>query len=266
MNIGDAPIGIFDSGIGGLTVVAAVRKRLPDESIIYLGDTARLPYGTKSAETVVRYSRECAEFLLDRGVKVIVVACNTASAYALVELRRDLEIPVMGVIDPGASAAISASRKKAIGVIGTTGTISSNAYGKALKSLDPQSRVISRACPLFVPLIEEGWLDNEVTDAAIRRYIGDLPGEGIDVLILGCTHYPLIAKAIGRHVGDGVSLVDSAETTAAALETLLREHSLSSKRGKGLCNLYVTDVPSRFSEIAGRFLGTEPPPVTRVDL
>lgn len=246
--------------------MAAIHRQLPHESLIYLGDTARLPYGTKSAETVVRYARECAGFLLERGVKAIVVACNTASAHALPELSRDLEVPVIGVVEPGARAAIAATKKRVIGVIGTAGTIASNAYGKALKSLDESVRVVSRACPLFVPLVEEGWLENDVAIATVRTYLEGLHEEGIDVLILGCTHYPLLSSAISRQMGGDILLVDSAETTAAALKSMLEKKGMSAGGRTGVCRLYVTDLPARFESIAGRFLGEEPPSVTRVDL
>jgi len=261
-----APIGIFDSGIGGLTVMSAIRKRLQNESLIYLGDTARVPYGIKSAETVIKYAWQCSNFLVEKGVKAIVVACNTASAVALSELSRKLEVPVLGVIEPGAKAAIARTKKHAIGVIGTQATIFSNAYGKALKALDPDVRVMSRATPLFVPLVEEGWIDNEVVTAAVRRYLDGMHEEGIDVLILGCTHYPLLMEAIQNEIGADVSLVDSAETTASALERLLSAENIQVKDGSGSYKLYVTDLPNKFEKIAGNFLGCEPPNVTRVDL
>lgn len=262
----NAPIGIFDSGIGGLTVLSAVRKALPSENLVYLGDTARVPYGTKSAETVARYASECADFLLKRNVKAIVVACNTASAYALSELTRKFDVPVLGVIGPGAKAAVVASKRRSIGVIGTWGTISSNAYGKALKALDKDICVISSACPLFVPLVEEGWTDNDVTRAAAARYLEGLKNESIDALILGCTHYPLLKEAIAEFMGGGVSLVDSADTTAGALKDLLEGMDLMAEAGRGSYNLYVTDLPTKFEMIAEKFLGEMPPRVTRVDL
>lgn len=262
--------------------MAAIRRRLPRESLIYLGDTARLPYGTKSSETVIRYSRECANFLLDRGVKAIVVACNTASAYAIPELSRQLNIPLLGVIEPGARAALEMSRSRVIGVVGTTGTIASNAYGKSLKSLDGGVRVVSRACPLFVPLVEEGWMDDEITHAVVGRYLEGMKQEGIDVLILGCTHYPLIADVIQRQMGDGVSLVDSAETTADSLAHLLGDRGMlaagderpafagDSAVGQTTTDksyrIYVTDIPSRFEKLACDFLGEKVPSVTRIDL
>ncbi|MFH1830992.1 MAG: glutamate racemase [Pseudomonadota bacterium] len=263
----NAPIGIFDSGIGGLTVFAAVRKLLPHESIIYLGDTARVPYGTKSAETVVRYARECADFLMERKVKAIVVACNTASAYALPHLADSFDVPVLGVVEPGCEAALEITKKRAVGVIGTAGTIASNAYGSLLKSKDPNVRVVSRACPLFVPLVEEGWVDNDVTSASAERYLKGLREEGIDALILGCTHYPLLTKTIAKHMGDAIKLVDSAEATACALEKLLSEKGLVAKQGNmPKHHLYVTDLPARFETIAHKFLKGDLPQVSRVDL
>lgn len=262
-----SPIGIFDSGIGGLTVFAAVRRLLPAESLIYLGDTARVPYGTKSAETVVRYARECAQFLAGRGVKGIVIACNTASAYALPEVAARFDLPVLGVIAPGAEVALAMSRRRVVGVIGTSGTIGSNAYGSALKERDPAIRVVSRACPLFVPLVEEGWTDNEVAEAAARRYLGGMAGEGIDALILGCTHYPLLAPVIQRCVGESVALVDSAGAVAEALKKLLDERRLAAPAPAASPHrIYVTDLPARFETIARRFLKDDLPPVTRVDL
>lgn len=260
-------IGVFDSGIGGLTVLAAIRRHLPAESLLYLGDTARVPYGTKSAETVVRYARECAAFLVERGVKALVVACNTASAYALPDLKAGLEIPVLGVVEPGAMAALAATTNRAVGVIGTAGTIASNAYGSVLKKLDNDVRVVSRACPLFVPLVEEGWTENDVAEAAARRYLGTMAGEGIDTLILGCTHYPLLAKTIQKVVGEKVKLVDSAETTAHALKQLLAERTIAAPMAeRPEHHIYVTDLPARFEAIAHRFLEGDLPPVTRVDL
>lgn len=262
-----SPIGIFDSGIGGLTVFAAVRRQLPHESILYLGDTARVPYGTKSADTVVRYARECAGFLVERGVKAVVVACNTASAYALPDLTASFDVPVLGVVEPGCEAALELSKKRAIGVIGTAGTISSNAYGSTIKRLCPEARVVSRSCPLFVPLVEEGWIEGDITRTVAGRYLNGLHAEGIDTLILGCTHYPLLAGAIADHMGEGVELVDSAEATAGALSRMLSEKGLAAKGpGRPEHHIYVTDLPARFETIAHRFLKGDLPQVSRVDL
>jgi len=267
MSRSSAPIGIFDSGIGGLTVFAAVRRRLPHESILYLGDTARVPYGTKSAETVARYARECAGFLVERGVKALVVACNTASAYALPGISANFDVPVMGVVEPGCRAALAATRNGGIGVIGTAGTVGSNAYGSSLKKLNSETRVVSRACPLFVPLVEEGWTEGEITRSVAARYLGGLSSEGIDTLILGCTHYPLLKRVIAEQMGEGVVLVDSAEATAEQLSDMLSEAGLSSDRTPApKHHIYVTDLPARFETIAHRFLEGDLPTVTRVDL
>src|SRR5438874_1191977 len=220
------PIGVFDSGIGGLTVVRALRELLPNENIFYLGDTARVPYGNKSAETVERYSLELARILMAEDAKLIVVACNTVSSVAIPKLRAGVSVPVIGVIEPGAHAAIAMTRNRHVGVIGTRATIRSGAYENALRALNVHARVSSRACPLLVPLIEEGLLDDKVTDQVIARYLDPMIADGIDTLVLGCTHYPLLANAIGRALGDEVKLVDSAKNCATAVRNLLDRHSL----------------------------------------
>lgn len=267
MQRAEKPIGIFDSGIGGLTVFAEIKKRLPNESLIYLGDNARVPYGTKSAETVVRYSLENAAFLESRGVKAIVVACNTASALALPALSEKFDVPVLGVVLPGAKEAMSATKKHTIGVIGTQATISSDAYARALKELDGKVRVVSQACPLFVPLVEEGWTDNDVARAAAKHYLSDMHKEGIDVLILGCTHYPLLKPLIREIVDGGITLIDSAEATAVALEALLDREGTRNKAGsKATYQIYVTDIPARFETVARRFLHNDFPSVRHVSL
>src|SRR5438477_6974025 len=208
------PIGVFDSGIGGLTVVKALRELLPNEKIFYLGDTARVPYGSKSASTVERYRLEITEMLVREGVKTIVVACNSASAVALPKLEKILSVPVVGVILPGAKAAVAATRNRHVGVIGTRATIKSGAYEQELRALNPDVRISVRACPLLVPLIEEGWLDDALTDRVIARYLEPLMHDGIDTLVLGCTHYPLLADAIARFLPEKVELVDSARNCA----------------------------------------------------
>jgi len=267
MTKADRPIGIFDSGIGGLTVFAEIRKRLPDESLIYLGDNARVPYGTKSAETVIRYSLENAAFLAQRDVKAIVVACNTASSVALPALSEKFDLPILGVVLPGAKEATGATKKGSIGVIGTSATISSDAYARALKQLDGNVRVVSQACPLFVPLVEEGWTDNEVAHSAARRYLAGMRSEGIDVLILGCTHYPLLKPLIRDVVGSDITLIDSAEATAKALESLLeREKAKNASQSNGTYQIYVTDLPARFETVARRFLNNDIPIVRHVTL
>ena len=264
---GSRPIGIFDSGLGGLTVFKAVRELLPDESLIYLGDTARVPYGIRSAETIIRYSGECCTFLAGKNVKAIVIACNTASAHALPSLMGRFSFPLLGVIEPGVKAALAASVSQSIGVIGTPATIASNAYAQKVKEGCARAHVVSLACPLFVPLVEEGWIDNEVTEAVVRRYLGTLRNEKIDTLILGCTHYPLLKNAIAATVNHGVKLIDSAEEVAKTLQRLLTEKNLLEARGvQPTQELYVTDLPARFETIASRFLGTALPPIKRIAL
>ena len=245
------PIGVFDSGIGGLTVVKALRELLPEEKIFYLGDTARVPYGGRSASTVERYSLEITGLLLKENAKAIVVACNTASALALKTLERTLPVPVVGVIQPGAQAAINATRNRHVGVIGTRATIGSGAYEKALRALDPKVRVTSRACPLLVPLIEEGWLTDKLTDNIILRYLEPLISEEIDTLVLGCTHYPLLAGAIERALGSKVKLVDSAQNCASAVKELLDQRSLRAPAGNpGNLQVALTDAPDNFLRVA----------------
>ena len=245
------PIGVFDSGIGGLTVVSALRSLLPNESIFYLGDTARVPYGGKSAATVQRYSLEIAALLLEEQAKTVVVACNSASAVALAELTSRLPVTVTGVILPGARAAVAATRTGHIGVIGTRATINSGAYERALLSLDSKIRVTARACPLFVPLIEEGWLDHPVTDQVISQYLDPLVKGGIDTLVLGCTHYPLLRPTMARLLGDEITLVDSAQNCAQAVqELLIRENLAAPATNAGTLQVALTDPPDSFLRIA----------------
>jgi glutamate racemase len=252
------PIGVFDSGIGGLTVVSALRRLLPNERIHYLGDTARVPYGGKSAATVERYSLELTDMLLAEDCKAIVVACNTASALALTTLCENTRVPVVGVIRPGAEAAVAASRNKHVGVIGTRATIRSGAYERAIRALDPEVKVSAKACPLFVPLIEEGWLDGEITDRVIRQYLEPLVEGEIDTLVLGCTHYPLLRKALETFLGDAVRLVDSAENCARAVSRLLeRENLRAAADAEGELTIALTDPPDVFLDVARRALQLE---------
>ena len=245
------PIGVFDSGIGGLTVVRALRELLPNENIFYLGDTARVPYGGKSAATVERYSLEIVAMLLQEDCKMIVVACNTSSALALPGLEEHSSVPVMGVIRPGAQAAVAATRNGHIGIIGTRATIRSGAYERAIQALDPNLRVLARPCPLFVPLIEEGWLESAITDQVVRQYLEPLVEEGIDTLVLGCTHYPLLREAIGRFLGDAVTLVDSARNCAHAVQQLLDAEGLRTASGiEGELAVALTDPPDAFLDVA----------------
>jgi glutamate racemase len=258
-------IGIFDSGIGGLTVLQQVARLLPHETLMYLGDTARSPYGTKSSDVVRVYSCENADFLLERGLKMLVIACNTASAVALDLLRERYEIPVVGVIDPGARAAVRRSKNGHIGVIGTEATIASGAYTQALRELDPEVEVYSRACPMFVPLVEEGWVDNEVARGAVARYLRSLKQSAIDTLVLGCTHYPLLKKCIAEFLGAQVGLVDSAEETAKVVKATLLSYGLLRRKGNGGASFFVTDVPDRFVKVGTRFLGEQIESAVRIE-
>lgn len=251
----DKAIGVFDSGIGGLTVLKALMQRLPGESTVYLGDTARVPYGTKSPEIVTRYSLANARLLTRHEIKLLVVACNTASSVSLPALQQQLSIPVLGVIEPGARAAAEATRVGRIGVIGTPGTIGSGAYQAALHRWRPGAQILARACPLFVPLAEEGWVDGDIVEAVARKYLADFAPFGMDALVLGCTHYPLLKNAIAKVVGEGVRLVDSADATAEAVAQLLAEHRLLATPERNPKHRYfVTDLPERFVEIGSRFL------------
>ncbi len=244
-------IGVFDSGIGGLTVVKALRDLLPNENIFYLGDTARVPYGPKSPETVQRYAVELAQMLTGKNAKAMVVACNTVSSVALPLLTKKFSVPVIGVIEPGARAALHATRNRHIGVIGTQATIRSGAYDKALRATDNEVRVSSRACPLLVPLIEEGLLNDDVTDRMIVRYLEPLLADGIDTLVLGCTHYPLLTDAIARVLRDQIMLVDSAQNCACAVEEMLDRQSLrAASRNRGELHVALTDAADNFLNVA----------------
>lgn len=260
-------IGVFDSGIGGLTVVRALMDRLSRENIVYFGDTARVPYGTKSAGVIRRYAMEDARFLLEQGVKMIVVACNTVSAVALDDLQAALPIPVIGMIGPGTRAAMSRSGSKRIGVIGTQATIASESYARALLGIDPGVRVSSRACPLFVPLAEEGWGEHPVTTLVAEEYLSPLRTENIDALILGCTHYPILKATIQRTVGAGVHLIDSGAAAAEEVAHHLRENALVNDSDE-LPNyrFFVSDVPQKFKELGEIFLGRPSLRVTKVSI
>ena len=251
----DAPIGVFDSGIGGLTVAHEIIRQLPNESLLYFGDTARVPYGPKSPDTVRRYSREVAAFLREQGVKMIVVACNTATAHALSTLREELTMPVLGVIEPGARAAVNATRSGHVGIIGTAGTVKSGAYMRAIRELDEEIRTTSRACPLFVPLVEEGWTEHEATELVAREYLEPFRDSGIDTLVLGCTHYPLLKPLLQRVLGDSVRLIDSAEETAAATSRILQSLELQTTKREPTHRFVASDDPLMFLQLGQRFLG-----------
>ena len=261
----DGAIGVFDSGVGGLTVLHELVRALPREQFIYLGDTGRYPYGTKSAETVGRYSIENTEFLLDKGVKLLVVACNTMSSVALDQIAERAALPTVGVIEPGARAAARATRNRRVGVIGTEATIASGAYTQALRRVAPDVEIYTRACPLFVPLAEEGWVDNDIARATARLYLGSLRRSGIDTLILGCTHYPLLRDIITAVMGPSVRLVDSAVSTARATGDLLVRHRIARTRGPGSVSFFVTDVPDRFIKVGQRFLGEQVQSAVRIE-
>jgi glutamate racemase len=243
--------------MGGLTVVREMISQLPNESIIYFGDTARVPYGPKSPDTVVRYSREIASYLKDEGVKALVVACNTATAHALPVLREEFDLPIVGVIEPGARAAVSATQTKRVGVIGTAGTIRSRAYEKEIKRLLPDAEVTAQACALFVPLVEEGWIDTEATRAIARNYLAPLVSAEVDTLVLGCTHYPLMKTVIGNVVGRDVRLIDSAHETAREAGRVLRANSLENETPNDARYRFIaSDAPDTFLSLGLRFLGS----------
>lgn len=260
-------VGVFDSGVGGLTVLKAIRQHLPEEDLIYLGDTARVPYGTKSPETVLRYAMQAAEFLCAHQVKMVVVACNTASSVALQILAHHFNVPVLGVIVPGAQEAVRISRSGRIGVIGTEGTVNSGAYQHEISTLCDGVEVFSAVCPLFVPLAEEGWAGHEIAVIAAREYLKPLLDNHIDTLVLGCTHYPLLKNTLRQVLPEEVKMVDSATQTALTVQHLLRQNStLSTRSRNGNCRFYVTDVPTRFIRVGSAFLGEKLEQVERITL
>jgi glutamate racemase len=257
VNRSAAPIGVFDSGIGGLTVVRELMRQLPNESIIYFGDTARVPYGPKSPDTVLRYSREIVDFLKGEGVKAVVIACNTATAHALSALRAENDLPIIGVIEPGSRAAARATRSGKVGVIGTQGTINSRAYERAIEAAAPQADITALACPLFVPLVEEGWLDKDVTRMVAEEYLQPIADAHVDTLVLGCTHYPLLKSVIGSVIGRDVRLIDSAEETAAETAATLKSSGLAhAATDQARYRFIASDAPEQFLRVGGRFLGS----------
>jgi len=251
------PIGVFDSGLGGLTVVKSIKALLPSESIIYFGDTARVPYGNKSRELIKEYSSEITEFLVKKDSKMVVVACNTVSAMVLSTLKKNNSIPILGVIAPGVAEAISITNNKYIGVIGTIATVNSDAYNTALKALDSNIETISQACPLFVPLAEEGWLEGDVVNMVVAHYLSPLKEKNIDTLILGCTHYPLLKNAIANQFNKTTVLIDSADAVARAVQKKLSDFDLlNNKDEKGSLFCFVTDIPMHFETVGQQFLGS----------
>jgi glutamate racemase len=259
----EKPIGVFDSGIGGLTVVKRLMSSLPYENIIYFGDTARVPYGSKSNATVIEYSLQDARFLINKNVKAIIVACNTASSVAIEELKKSFDVPVIGMIGPGSKAAIRETKNKNVGVIGTRATISNAAYSKRIKSHDPSIDVFEKACPLFVPLAEEGWIKHQATYEIAEEYLKELRDKNIDTLVLGCTHYPILSEVIQEVIGPKVSLIDSGVASAEIVKDELQRIDLLSGNNKaGSAEFYVSDIPVKFTEIAELFLGK---PVNKVE-
>jgi glutamate racemase len=262
------PIGIFDSGLGGLTVLRDIRKAMPHEDLVYLGDTARVPYGTKSPSTVTRFACEDTEFLVRQNVKAVVVACNTASAWALPTLERKFTLPLFGVIQPGVSSALEHSKTHRIGIIGTSATVRSRAYVTAILACEDKAKVFARACPMLVPLVEEGWINHAVTRMVLQVYLKPLLAHKIDTLVLGCTHYPLLKTVIRRMVGKSIHLVDSAESCARQVRQGLERMDLLNPQTdrKGTILSYVTDETERFTQLADRFLGAPIEQAWRVEL
>lgn len=261
------PIGVFDSGIGGLTVLKEIMEQLPYEDIIYFGDTARIPYGTRSKETVVKYSFQCIKFLLSKNIKAIVIACNTASAIALKEASQAFDIPIIGVIEPGANGAVASTKNNKIGVIGTTGTVNSEAYQTKIREMNKSAEVIGVACPLFVQIVEEGWADSDVAELAADRYLMELKEHNIDTLVLGCTHYPILRYTLSKVMGPGVTLVNPAYETAKATKNMLKANDLmSEKKGKPSYRFYVSDDPEKFRRIGGNILKKEIEFIQKVDI
>jgi len=261
------PIGVFDSGIGGLTVVKEIMEQLPNESIVYFGDTARVPYGTKSKETITRYSFQCIKFLLEKKVKAIVVACNTASAASLDIIKESFDIPIVGVVEPGAIAACEVTKLNRIGIIGTESTVSSGAYEKEINVINNDVKMVLRACPLFVPIAEEGWQDTEIAKLTARQYLEDLKQKGIDALVMACTHYPLLEKTIGEVMGADIKLVNPAFETAKALKKELQHLGIQSKGSKAAAyEFYVSDNPVKFKKVGENFLSKPVSHVQKIDI
>uniref|UniRef100_A0A7C4XFC0 Glutamate racemase n=1 Tax=candidate division WOR-3 bacterium TaxID=2052148 RepID=A0A7C4XFC0_UNCW3 len=260
-----SPIGIFDSGIGGLSVVKGIRIFLPKEDIIYLGDTARLPYGTKSVDSIIQFSIENTEFLLARGAKFIVVACYSSTSVALDILKKKFDVPIIGVIKPGVKRALTLTKNNKVGVIGTSLTIQSGAYERAFQELNPEIEILGRACPLFVPLVEEGWLDHPATELIAQEYLRPFKEDGIDTLLLGCTHYPLLLGTIKKVLGD-INYVDASLELGRELASELKKLNLENPSGAGTISIYLTDLSINFKEIGERFLGAPMNNISRVTL
>lgn len=265
-----APVGVFDSGIGGLTVAREIMRQLPNEKIVYFGDTARVPYGSKSKNNIIKYSRQIVRFLRTKGVKAIVVACNTASAMALDEIEKELDIPIIGVVKPGAKVAVEKTINKRIGIIATEATINSGIYTDTINECNSDITVVTKACPLFVPLVEEGWIKDPITYEVARRYLAELQDKDIDTLVLGCTHYPLLRNTIGEIMGDKVTLVNPAYETAISLRTLLEEKNLAAgnehRYTGGMYDFYVSDTADKFKNFANSILPFHIDNITQINI
>lgn len=261
------PIGVFDSGIGGLTVLKEIIEQLPGEDIVYFGDTARIPYGSRSKETVVKYALESFEFLMTKNIKAIVIACNTATALAIDEARKKFSLPIIGVVEPGSLAAAAATKNKRIGVIGTEATIKSQAYDKRIREILPDAEIIGIACPLFVPIVEEGWENSDVADIVVEKYLAELKEHKIDSLVLGCTHYPVLRYTIGKLFGPEVNLVNPAYETAKSTKRILKEKNLlNEKTHGGSYKYYVSDNPDKFKRVGGNLIKTQIRRVEKINL
>ncbi|MGX4598170.1 glutamate racemase [Faecalimicrobium sp. JNUCC 81] len=261
------PIGVFDSGLGGLTVLKEIMKILPNEDMVYFGDTARVPYGSRSKDTIIKYTFQAINFLLSKNVKAIVIACNTATARALKEANEKYDIPIIGVIEAGARTAAYSTKNKVVGVIGTEGTITSKAYNLEIGKIDKDIKIIDRACPLFVPIVEEGWSNTDIASLTAKRYLDDLIKQDIDSLVLGCTHYPILKRTIGEVVGEKIKLVNPAKETAIDLKGILEKQGLMNEtKSKALYEYYVSDIPEKFANIAGEFLKKEIENIKNVEI
>ena len=261
-----SPIGVFDSGLGGLTVLKEIMRMLPNENIIYFGDTARVPYGPRSKETVTKYTFQAINFLISKGVKAIVIACNTATARALEEANEKYDIPIIGVIEAGARTAVYSTKNKIVGIIGTDGTIRSKAYNIEIGKLDKGIKIIDKSCPLFVPIVEEGWANTDIASLTAKRYLKDLMDENIDSLVLGCTHYPLLKRTIGEIVGENVKLVNPANETVKDLKEILENNNLLNDNEDSSYEYYVSDIPDKFESLAKEFLKKEINEVKNVEI
>ena len=260
------PIGVFDSGLGGLTVLKEIIKVLPNENIVYFGDTARVPYGPRSKETIMEYTFQAINFLISKNVKAIVIACNTATARCLKEANEKYNIPIIGVIEAGARTASYSTKNKIVGVIGTEGTVNSKAYDKEIKKIDNEIKIVSKACPLFVPIIEEGWADTEVAHLTAKEYLKELLEQDIDSLVLGCTHYPILKKTIGDIVGEKIKLVNPAKETAKDLSIILEQQNILRDNTDATYEYYVSDIPDRFMNIGQQFIKRNMDDVKKIDI